>query len=198
MLGKAPPLCLERYRYFCELRKAGVLEFVDPQRTDIQNGDVEILVNCSDPDRNGNMYDYHRSVCSHGGIHFRPMPLTLPGGSLLIHPESPLVRALQSEPEMACLARTMRLMIRKCIELKDAKRIALYAHFPCAAATLAAMSDDETLHQLVVAKDYLRDLYPGVEPRLYVHVDFTGYDEPISMCTFFFKRAAYRSFKPAR
>jgi hypothetical protein len=161
-MGKLTEQDWEAYQ---KLRKMRILCDVDAHRIPMEQG--VILVFCSDGDQSD---DTCATVAQHCLEH-RPNPRihmqAQPGGALLIPEDSPL--NLRN--------RGLNLVEDICVgyQLKGISTVALYAHAPCGAATLANLSLEEVINLLVRAKLRLKTHAMGLGIELkaacFLHID---------------------------
>ena len=170
------------------LREMGILRDVDAHRIPMEQG--AILVCCSDGDQFDDVYaNVAQAVLEH-----RPNPRihlqAQPGGALIMPEDSPL--NLRS--------RGLNMVEDVCAGygLKGISVVALYAHVPCGAATLAGLTLEEVISLLVRAKLRLKTeaLGRGIPLKVacFLHVD-RGHEVKR---TYFISAGAWQLLMPRR
>lgn len=129
------------------LLKHYVFEDVESHRLEQQAG--VILVTCSDGDQVPDIFTHHCSLIAEHHAHVRIHLIGLNGGSLLLHPESPLVKELGEW-------RILHRHISDASAMKDIRSLALYAHAPCGAAGSVGLSLLQSVQLLMNGADLLR------------------------------------------
>jgi len=146
-----------------ELRKAGVLRDVENNRIDQTNG--VILVTCSDADRFCDIFMHQ--VHMQAGC--RPDPrihvFGWHGGALACAPCSPINRRKHADEVFLDQIADARA-------LKEIDVVALYAHAPCGAAELHAVSLENMLALQMRAKSKIKALNQGIKVVCFFHVDY--------------------------
>lgn len=150
-------------RQYRDLRTEDVLEDIESHRLNHRHG--VILITCADGDQLPDIFAHHSLLIQSQHERVRIHQFSLNGGSLLLHPESPLVQEFEEW-------KILHHHIRGAKSMKGIPSLALYAHAPCGAAGAAGLSLIQCVTLLMAGKEHLRrtlqwegEIYP------FFHVD---------------------------
>jgi hypothetical protein len=145
-----------------EYKKAGILQDVNKHRLDQDQG--VILVTCADGDRFPDIFNFQVKLQEHCRPHPRIHPLSWHGGAITCIPRSPVNTRRDSHL-------TFLDQIKAAPGLKDINLIALYAHAPCGAASLAGLSVEQVIALQIKAKKRIKALNTGAKVVCFFHID---------------------------
>lgn len=170
------------------LRKASVVVAFDSRR--LPSEAPTVCITCFDPHRFHDKWERVRTV---GNSCRCCIPLTEPGGALVIPEHSPLAVTPDGDRHDRVFLRKLDMAVREL----GARHILPVVHFPCLAAKKAGLSDLQVIELNVAAKDRVRICHPECEVALLVHVDWHGYASPTgnAMDTFKFERISYEMWR---
>jgi hypothetical protein len=157
------PISVADQKFLEMLRKKGILQDVEGHKLKQSNGLT--VVSCADADQVVDVFTYICQMQQAVRQEARPQMLSLNGGGLCLHPESPLNQELPKGEVLLNDIRGARV-------LKDIHTLAIYAHFPCGAARLSYFSAEEVFDWLVKGKRYIKERLTGVNVSCFIHVDW--------------------------
>lgn len=175
------------------LRKLGVLKDVVPNRIPEEMASNGFILNCcADGDEFHDLHTHLAEVCLEHRDTPRIHVLSRMGGALVIPPSSPLYREGYAKDLVDDILASYRI--------KGINFVALYAHAPCGAATLANITLAEELEILAEAKTELKRIAHSAGIELKVACLF-HIDRGDSKRTYFFPVGQWRLLtrsKPVR
>lgn len=149
------------FQLYQNLRKAGVLEEIEPHRLEINDG--IILVSCSDGDQFPDIVRHMGDVLDTCGAKRRIHPFTDNGGPLILDLSSPLAAN--------CRCENLLESIDGARELKGIATVALCTHAPCGMARKIGLNLAEVIRSLKQGKANLENTHPGFVIRPFVQID---------------------------
>ena len=186
-----PQMSAHTHAFVRMMMKANVFVDINPNLWPSQ--ERVLFLTCFDPHRFDHNWMHVRTA---GNTCRCCVPLTAPGGALVIPKHSPLAVTSAGRRQDEVYLDNIGLAVAEL----GTKKIITVVHFPCLAAGLAGLSDIQTLQHNVDAKDRIRQNHPGCDIALLAHVDWHGHQSPTGrmMDTFAFTRQAFDDWKMSR
>lgn len=172
------------FQLYQNLRKAGVLEEIEPHRLEINDG--IILVSCSDGDQFPDIVRHMGDVLVTCGAKRRIHPFTDNGGPLILDPSSPLASNMRCE--------NLLVSIDGARELKGIATVALCTHAPCGMARKIGLNLAEVIRSLKQGKAKLERSHSGLVVRPFVQIDLPDQRKR----TYFISGQRWRRWSEAR
>ena len=147
--------------YIQRLTEQNLLLHLNESPLEKKNG--LILVSCGDCDKAHELISFEKRKCKEKVGHSRVHLLTLNGGALAIHPDSPVNQKGKSD--------VLLLDIEEANPMKQIEDLALYGHFVCGKAKSLNLTVKEYFFWLAKAAVRCQEVFPFMNIACKIHVD---------------------------